>query len=293
MRFRQFFPIALLVASLSACQPLPQPFSHTETGRTAPLDLPDSGGIVVLEVAEAPPATSAALAQAMAEALAERNVPAGTGTGNRNSHFLQGSVEKDGRNTVIVWTLYNPQGDIVKSVRKSLRGVPVNQWSEAQPELMTRIAREAAPAIAGLLQGISPDENIIPPLYVAEVTGAPGLGNRQLRGAVRRHLDAAGLEIANTPGSNRLTVVGLVTVSPATRGQQMATLEWRVIDEENAEVGKISQSNPIAEGSLDGSWGPVADFAGQGAAQGVNALVRRIKWRTDKAVKAEPDRPPS
>ena len=86
--------LALLIGLAgAACQPVPQPFSHTETGSTATFDLPDSGGIVVLEPAAAPPATAAALAEAMADALAERNVPAATGTGNSRSHFLQSGID--------------------------------------------------------------------------------------------------------------------------------------------------------------------------------------------------------
>ncbi len=261
-----------------ACQPVPQPFSHTETGRTATLDLPDSGGIVVLEVAEVPALTSKALAQAMAAALAERNIPAGTGSGNRKSHFLQGGMVGDGHNGAIVWTLYDPRGEIVDTVRQSIEGLPLAEWVGAEPNLMRRLARQAAPGIAALIQGAAPNENLIPTLYVAEVTGAPGLGNRQLRNALRRHLGTAGLHLSGEPGTDSLTIVGSVSVGPASGGRQQATLEWRVLDNRNVEVGKIAQSNPVAAGSLNGSWGAIAGIAAQGAAEGINALVRRVDW---------------
>ena len=66
MRFRTLIPVLLASAGLVACQPVPQPFSHTETGNRAVFELPDSGGIVVLAVADAPEVTSMALARAMA-----------------------------------------------------------------------------------------------------------------------------------------------------------------------------------------------------------------------------------
>ncbi|MEK9662216.1 MAG: hypothetical protein VW644_10860, partial [Alphaproteobacteria bacterium] len=61
--------------------------------------------------------------------------------------------------------------------------------------------------------------------------------------------------------------------------RQQASLDWRVIANDGVEIGKITQSNPVAAGSLDGSWGEIADIAAQGAAQGIDALIRKIDWR--------------
>lgn len=274
---------ALLAASLAACQPVPQPFSHVETGSGVPLELPDSGGIVVLEPAAAPPATAAALAEAMAASLAALNVPAGTGSGNSQSHFLQGSVEDDGRNAAILWTLYDPQGTIVDTVRQSIEGTPVDAWARAEPALMRRLADAAAPQIAALVQDAVPDENLQPALVIGGVTGASDAGNRQLGTALRRHLAAFGQKIAETPGPQAVSVVGTVTVDPPAGGQQRVTLLWRVVDAAGVEVGRISQANPVPAGSLDGTWGNIADFAAQAAAEGIAALVRRIDWRSRDA----------
>jgi hypothetical protein len=272
--------LALLIGLAgTACQPVPQPFSHTETGSMAPLDLPDSGGIVVFETAAAPAATATALAEAMAKALADRNVPAATGTGNSQSHFLQSGIEDDGQNAAIVWSLYDPAGALTGTVRQSIEGTPIDSWVQADPALMTRLAVEVAPQIAALVQGSVPDENTLPALRVAEISGAPGRGNQQLRFALERHLAAFGQRLTAQTGPQVLNVTGTVTVDPPSEGQQRATLDWRVIDANGVEVGKIVQSNPVTAGSLDGSWGNVADFAAQEAAAGINDLVRRINWR--------------
>lgn len=274
---------ALLCGGLTACQPIPQPFSHAETGRTVPLDLPDSGGIVVLEIADAPPATATALARAVATALGESNVPASTGTGNRRSHFLQGSVEDNGRAAAIVWTLYDARGKPVDTLRQSIEGISVPAWASAEQALMTRLAHRIAPKIAALVQNAAPAENTVPPLYVADVSGAPGLGNRQLRGALRRHLADTGLAVTDTTGSRHLTVSGEVNVGPVSGDRQQATLDWRVLDPDGVEVGRISQSNPVAAGSLDASWGRIADIVARGAADGIADLVRSVDW-TDRYV---------
>lgn len=286
---RTLFLAACFAAGLTACQPVPQPFSHTETGDSAALDLPDSGGIVVLKLADAPPATAAALAEAMAAALAERNIPAGTGNGNSRSYFLQGDVEDDGRDAAIVWTLHDPQGAIVDTVRQSIEGTPVEPWAQAEPGLMHRLARQVATQIAALVQISAPNENVLPAVFIAEVTGAPGTGNRQLANAVRRHLRALGLDVVEAGTENHVTVRGTVTVAPPSAGQQQATLDWRVVDSGQLEVGKIVQSNPVAAGSLDDSWGAIADIAARAAAEGIDALIRQVDWRTRDPAPAAPE----
>lgn len=281
----------MLTIGLAACQPIPQPFSHVETGDTATLDLPDSGGIVVLDVAEAPPATASALAHAMAHALANRNVPAGTGSGNSQSHFLQGNVEDDGHDAAIVWTLYDPQGDIVDTLRQSIEGTPVAAWARADPSLMRRLAEQVAPQIAGFVQRAVPRENVLPGVAIAPVHGAPGSGNRQLRSALRRHLTALGQHIVDSAGPHDVTVNGTVTVDPPQNGRQRAALDWRVVDAAGVEVGKIAQANPVVAGSLDGDWGGIADVAAQAAAQGIDALVRQVDWQRHKQAASPGKRP--
>jgi hypothetical protein len=271
-------PLVLLCTGIAACQPIPHPFSHAETGNPVTLDLPDSGGIVVLELANAPAATSVALAEAMADALAERNIPASTGSGNQRSYYLHGYVDDAGRDVVILWTLIDPRGAVVDTVPQPIDGTQPAPWAEASPALMRRLAHQSAPQIAALVQGAVPAENVVPALHVAEVAGAPGLGNRQLRSALRRHLAASGLQVTESPATDGLTVSGIVAVGPVTGDRQIATLEWLVRDAAGKEVGRIAQSNPVAAGSLDGSWGPVADNAARGAAEGITALVRRIDW---------------
>ncbi|MEK9662217.1 MAG: hypothetical protein VW644_10865, partial [Alphaproteobacteria bacterium] len=211
-----------IAALLAGCQPVPQPFSHTETGERAQLALPDSGGIVVLDLAEAPPAVATGLANAMAKALADRNVPAGTGSGNSMSHFLQGSVEDDGRDAAIVWTLQDAHGETVGTVRQSIEGTPITAWADGEPGLMRKLAEQAAPQIAALVQERTPQENVLPAVRILPIAGAPGAGNRQLAFALRRHLAAFGLEIVEEPGERDVLVRGTVSVSPPAGGRQQA-----------------------------------------------------------------------
>lgn len=291
MRFKAVLPFFLALFGIAACQPVPQPFSHVVTGSTAQLDLPDSGGIVVLALTEAPPLTAAALAQAMVTALVSRNIPASNGSGNSRSYFLQGSVEDDGRDAAIAWTLYDPQGGVIETVRQSIEGTPVRAWAEARPALMERLADQAAPLIAALIQTGVPSENPLPAVHIIPVTGAPGAGNRQLGIALRRHLSALGLRLIDAAGAQDVTVSGTVAVTPPADGRQQATLDWRIIDANGAEIGKISQSNPVAAGSLDGHWGSTADNAAAGAAQGVDALIRQIDWRARQGRNSAPQTP--
>src|SRR5258708_12836334 len=88
MRMRGFLPLLALLAA--ACQPLPHPFAG-DVPQAAMLSPRDSAGIYVAPVAGAPTPVAGDLAEAMAAALRDADIPATTRGRNKARFELPGS----------------------------------------------------------------------------------------------------------------------------------------------------------------------------------------------------------
>ena len=108
------------------------------------------------------------------------------------------------------------------------------------------------------------------------VTGAPGDGNSMLSSALQRELSRQGIALVDKPGSS-YRVEGKVIMGQTADGKQPIQIDWRVKDPQGKSLGTVSQKNEIPPGSLDGSWGKVADAAAAAAAQGILKLLPQAK----------------
>jgi hypothetical protein len=131
--------------------------------------------------------------------------------------------------------------------------------AQTQPTASESRSAPAGPAIA-----------VVPP-----VTGAPGDGQNSLTEAMRRHLKQAGVKVAEESDPTAYTVRGTVQLGNADSGQQPITIRWLVVDPEGKTMEKaVVQRNKVPEGSLDGSWGQVADLAAGEAARSIAKLIK-------------------
>jgi hypothetical protein len=108
---------------------------------------------------------------------------------------------------------------------------------------------------------------------VPNVTGAPGDGSTSLTAAIQRELQSKGIALASRPTPASYRVEGAVTLGASSEGKQPIQIEWVVKDPQGKKLGTVSQKNDIPEGSLDGSWGKVADQAASAAVQGILKLL--------------------
>lgn len=132
-------------------------------------------------------------------------------------------------------------------------------------------AAESPQPAAG--QAVGGDEIVA--VVVPPVTGAPGDGETSLTSAMRRHLENAGVKLAEGNPSNAYTVKGTVQLGTADSGQQPITIRWLVVDPSGKTMEKaVVQRNKVPEGSLNGSWGQVADLAASEAAKSVAKLIK-------------------
>jgi hypothetical protein len=93
---------------------------------------------------------------------------------------------------------------------------------------------------------------------------------------MKRHLKSAGIAVS-APGKGSAYVVrGSVEMGAAKNGQQRITIRWLVVGPNGQAMEKtVVQRNNVPEGSLDGSWGQVADLAASEAAKSVAKLLGR------------------
>ncbi|HWK44140.1 MAG TPA: hypothetical protein VNT30_05455 [Stellaceae bacterium] len=270
---------------MAACQPLPHPLAGpTPPQATAILTLPDSVGVVVPPVRNAPPAPSAALSAAVADAFRKADIPASTTTGNRRSLRLIGdasgtAVTGDQAAIRIQWNLVDADGKTVGSDLQQ-RTMTATDWAQATPEMLAGMAQGEVAVLSAMVQGTAPVE--VKPVHrvvVRPVTGAPGDGAKSLTRAIAFALQKVSIDVipagASTPTDGVLAVQGDVLVEAARPGQQHVVITWSVLRPDGSVAGQVKQDNTIPQGSLDGIWGEIALAIGNAAADGIAEVVNR------------------
>ena len=280
MRMRRFLPLLALLAA--ACQPLPHPFAG-DVPQAAMLSPRDSAGIYVAPVAGAPTSIAGDLAEAMAAALRDADIPASTRGRNKGSYELRGAASEQplpgGRVEINVdWELRAADGQSLGHAPSAAEQSAAS-WP-ASDTVAPEIAAAATPAIRKLVQDDPPtaEAEADPAVALRAVAGAPGDGGRALTRAMEDALRRARIVLA-APGTDAPSFVltGTVTMSPAEAGKQRVQVSWALLRGDGHEVGQVSQENAVPAGSLDGAWGDVAYAVATAAAPGVIALIERAK----------------
>ncbi len=274
-----------LVAILAACQPLPHPFAGNVPPPDSPILSPrDSAGILVRPVEGAPEPMAGELAEAMAAALRDAQIPASTRGRNKRSYELSGTASEerlaDGGSAVAVeWVLRAADGtDMARVGTRAAR--PAQRWWEGGDAAAREIAAAGAPAVAKLVQDEPPvaSGSSEATLSLRPVTGAPGDGGRTLTRAMDDALRRAHVALGEQRTEQRgFVLTGTVTMSPAKAGQQQVKVSWALLGADGRELGQVNQENVVPAGSLDGNWGDIAYAVANAAAPGVVALIERAK----------------
>ena len=269
----------LVISALAVigCQPVPRPFEGIPPPDPALLRLDDRGGVVVLPIADAPPAVAEGLALAIAAGLRAKNVPAVTRGGNRESAFLQGRIDDPGHDAAIVWELFAGDASLIGAYRQPIEGTALVDWAVGESRLMAALAQASVGPIIVLMQGDLPPESALPRIILTQVTGAPGDGNESLALAMRTAL-AGSVELLNT-GTAAMRLEGKVRLGQAVKERQSVEISWVVRDSTGQELGLVSQSNSVAAGSLDSQWRGIAVTAAEWAAVGILELLDEVQLR--------------
>jgi hypothetical protein len=187
--------------------------------------------------------------------------------------------------------------------------VPAAAWSGASATTLQASVTEAAPRIALMLTNIesaiqraNPNSLYNRParVMVADVTGAPGDGNRALTEQMRLRLAALGPLVQTALTNADFVVDGQVRVVPVADRKQRVEIQWIVKSAAGDERGRVIQLNEIPAGSLSRNWGDVAVQVATEAAGGVNDVLKRQTGQPGKpqspvdknaAVRGQPDNP--
>lgn len=273
-------PVLLLVG----CGDLPEPFLGNPGRMGRLLSQPPAQRLAVPAPNNAllPDASSKALANDLATALQARQVPAVAGAGGATDWHLVAAAADHGNVVVPTFTVLDPQGKSHGQAEGA--PVPVAAWAAASPATLQDAAAEAAPKIADLLTNIQIALRMADPnsLYhraakvmVAEVTGAPGDGDRSLTKQMRARLAMLGPMVQTTAEGADYTVRGVVTAVPVGGNKQRIEIDWKIANAKGQDLGKVVQLNEIPAGTLDHYWGDVAVVVATEASNGINDVIKR------------------
>lgn len=275
---------AFALVALAACGDLPQPFRGNPGGQAGLLAAPPAYRLAIPRPAGALLTDRQAdgFAEALSTALLANEVPASATDPLPLDWRLTVEARLDGTAVVPRYTLTDPDGQRQGSAEGAR--VSSREWSAPSADLLTRVARDAAPRVADLLlraeaarKGMDPAALAVagpPRIYVPMVRGAPGDGNMALTTRLREALNQQGLVVQETTQGARFAVTGQVDVvnQPATRTQRIEIL-WTVSRQDGEDLGRVLQLNEVPQGVLERFWGDVAFAAANEAAGGVRTVI--------------------
>jgi hypothetical protein len=256
----------------AGCTTLPHPF---EDDKLAPhsvlLAMPDSLGVVVEPVQGTPDETAHTLAEAMAHALQDAELPASTSAGNSRSFHLAGIAQPgaDASHLAITWSLRNAAGAEIGS---DTQQVPLADAALAGS------MRGEAPKLAALIQESSPTEHQpTRRLLVRAVEGAPGDGAASLKRALVFLLQRSGTRLTDDPASpDTVAVAGTVETRPGPPGQDHIKIQWHVLTPDGTEAGVIAQENDVPRVVVEGQWGDIAMAVADAAAPDILRVAETV-----------------
>lgn len=228
-------------------------------------------GVQVALVEGVPPALALALAEAVSAALQEQDIPALAPPGViPGAHTLTGKAALAPEALSVAWVLNGPDG---KPVAEFTGRDAVFATAAADDPALMALAARAAQAIAPHFSTAGGDAWDTTRVFVREVSGAPGDGDRVLPQALRRALRSAGVSVSERDDPRAVQVEGRVILSDLNASAQLLKLTWIVLDPAGAEIGVIDQQNQVAPGQIDTNWGEIAYLAADGARDGIIDLL--------------------
>jgi len=275
-------PPLVFALGLAACQPLPQPFKPPAKDReVSALTLPTGEtSLFVAPVSGLPPDAAAMLASAVAESLAEHEIPASANARSTLSSLLAISVEPQSATTLWRWSKRGPDGTLQETPSRQLN-IAAGRLATADPVLLKRAAAGMAEAIAAKLNegGVKAADAAPARLSVQDCKGAPGDGNRSLRQALREILILAGLPPVSDPAAADYLIACQVTVWQDASDSERVAIEWALLTPDGRRLGEVKQANRIPRGQLSQAWGATAHIIAQGGWQGLSRILETQRGR--------------
>lgn len=298
--------VALLAA---ACGPLPAPFEQPRStpGERSFLSMTAARGVAILPVTMAvldgpgadvagPAAGSvdlgAAVATAVADRLAEVEIPAEVVSGKTDLGFvLLGRVtalEEQGRTVRahLFWDLRHAAG-----MRERVFEYDVSMdrimWTGATEAALERLSRPVAEALTAHFfgsEGVGPDASVLLPQRPADhvldglavrvaLAEGPPVPMASLQLAMRETLARAGVRIVADPRRAEVAVVPQLDRVAENDSADRVTVTFRVERRDGVSVGQVALSNIVPRAELDAHWQGVAFLIAEAALPGVMEVL--------------------
>lgn len=285
---RAFALFVLAVFVLQACGPLPRPFGRDEG---------DPGGKLARQIffegVEVQPLTGTTkpMSRLVADSIIDNlqktyEIPAAYEGMDRSEFVLIGHVienrsDPDAAKPVsIEWQLLRRDGEVVEEFVQAVDASRLD-WDYGAAPMLRKIGDDigtrVAKAVLGERFGAAGQDRLLgrSGLFIGPVTGAPGDGNASLRRAIAVALGGGGVKLTNNPVEALFTLNGTVEMGPPENNAQSIKIVWAVKDVDGNVVGRAQQSNVVAAGSLDQTWGRTSAFVAAAATEGIIKVVER------------------
>jgi len=180
--------------------------------------------------------------------------------------------------TVISWRLADDKGVEHAQFPVTFQGSEA-ALSEGGLQLLaeqTASALDAALLRPGTQVADQQAQSARPTAWLGAVKGAPGDGNTALARALQGVLPLKGVRIEADKAKAAWRIEGQIKVAHGSAKEDVVTLTWRVLDAKGKEAGRISQENAVPRGRLSKSWGEIAAFAAEAAAEGIAQLLQQV-----------------
>lgn len=277
----------LLGLVLAGCQPLPQPFQPEDKDDIVSDLLRPVGevSLFVLPVANAPDQLAQDLAQRLATALLEQDVPASiTARAAISSDLVTALVTDEAGQLAWAWQVARARQAPLNGPAYPL-GQPLGRLETLTPRQFDGLARGLAQVVAQRLaaEGASPQAGAatppeLPRFHLLPFEGAPGDGNASLAEALRRLVAGSGIGrvVSDTSQADYLIDCSIRLTDAGPNTQQVA-LTWSLYSPDGTRLGNITQSNRVPRGSLDRAWGPISQAAAEGGMEGLRQILARLR----------------
>lgn len=253
---RRFLALLFLGALLTACGELPHPFEH-DPGAEPILATPTAmAPVAVAEVPDQP-----GLAEAVAKALADQDIPASVEEGGDRFLHLSGQA-KSGR---VLWTLTDSAG---KKLGESVETLP------RQGGAFDQVAAATAEAVSAMLRTDDlggTDLATRPRVLVDDVTTSGGLDAALLKRALMMALQQHSIAVVTDHA--KVHVSGGVRITLGMAGRDLVEVSWVVADDEGKEIGRVNQSNSVYHDELVSLGTRMTHQIAEGGAEGIAQLV--------------------
>ncbi len=282
--------LALALFWLAACQPLPQPFRSQPGERPPETLLRDGPGLVVEAPTGLPAPLDVQLAEAVAEALRDREIIAFSIAAsqvriNRATYRLRsaGASQQTAGNQLDIgvrWRLEAANGSVIGEFDQ------IDRADRTSPDLKG-IAARTADALGPYLRdplAVAPEPgqaqkaSIAIPVLLGQ---PPGDGATSLPRALESVLKLRSLNATTDPAGflpGAIRVIGTVTAGPIqANGLRRVSIGWAVQRADGSEVGAVALENEVPARLLEPRWGETALIVAEASLNGVADLIDRAR----------------